>query len=431
MGRRAHRRDLPNPLRPAPGPLDIRAIATPPGPSMRRHLVEYPPRDSPPRIAALDLARAVAVVLMIVGHTLDAVLSPAARAEPLVALYWSARGLTAPLFLVVSGWALAAATRGRGARGLGVLRGRLPRALLLLVLGYGLRWPGWGMALLRQGDPSAWAHLLAFDALHAIAGSLLLASLILGLPWGARWRAGALLALALLAVALGASPPFPAPALPRAIPALAIAQAVGGTSPFPLFPWSGYFLAGAALGLLGDHRDRRFALALGLGGALLVAAASWSGVEGVPGGDPRLFALRMGASLLLLASLRMAPPAMARLARPIARVSLAAYLIHLPLVYGWSTHQGLQQRIGPQLPLGAALELALAVLLATLVASPAVAGGLALARRALERARVPGARWSHRAPGAWSPVPAPGPLAPAYAAQPRRESPGSAPPSRR
>ncbi len=390
--------------------------------------MEPPARDPHPRIAALDLARALAVVLMIVGHTLDAVLSPAARAEPPVSLYWSLRGLTAPLFLVVSGWALAAAAQGRGLRGLGVLRSRLPRALLLLALGYGLRWPGWGIALLREGDPSVWAHLLAFDALHAIAGSLLATSLLLGLPGGARWKVGALMALALLAVALGASPPSPAPALPRAIPALAIAQAAGGTSPFPLFPWGGYFLAGAAIGLLGGHGDRRFAIGLGLGGALLVTVASASGVEGVPGGDPRLFALRMGASFLLLASLRMVPSAMARLARPIARASLAAYLIHLPIVYGWSTHQGLQQRIGPQLPFGAALEVALAVVVAPLVASPAVAGGLTLARRVLERARGSGAPTSTRTSGAWRSVPAPGPLAPAYATQPRQESPASASP---
>ncbi|HEU4385940.1 MAG TPA: acyltransferase family protein [Anaeromyxobacteraceae bacterium] len=391
--------------------------------------MEPPPRDHP-RIAALDLARALAVVLMVVGHTLDAVLSPAARTDPPVALYWSARGVTAPLFLIVSGWALAAATQGRAVRGFGVLRGRLPRVLLLLALGYALRWPGWGIALLGQGDPSAWAHLLAFDALHAIAASLLATSLLLGLPAGVGWKAGALAALALLAVALGASPPFPATALPRSIPALAVAQAVGGTSPFPLFPWSGYFFAGAAIGLLGAQGDRRFALALGLGGALLVAAGGWNGVEGMPGGDPRLFAFRTGASLVLLASLWMVPSAMARLARPIARASLAAYAIHLPLVYGWSTHQGLQQRIGPQLPLGAALEVALAVVLATLVASPAVTGGVALLRRAVERARAPGARSSLRASQDLSSALGAGTLARA-SAQPSTKSPGRAPPARR
>jgi hypothetical protein len=40
---------------------------------------------------------------MVVGHTLDMGLTPAVRGAPLIALYWSFRGLTAPLFLVVAG----------------------------------------------------------------------------------------------------------------------------------------------------------------------------------------------------------------------------------------------------------------------------------------------------------------------------------------
>ena len=42
-----------------------------------------------------------------------------------------------------------------GKTGLAVPGGRLPRVLLLLAIGYALRWPGWGTELLRAGDPAS------------------------------------------------------------------------------------------------------------------------------------------------------------------------------------------------------------------------------------------------------------------------------------
>src|SRR5688572_7118933 len=69
------------------------------------------------RSAALDAVRAVAVIAMVMGHTLDATLSPEARALPALQVYWMFRGVTAPLFLCVAGWALSgglARAVGRG-----------------------------------------------------------------------------------------------------------------------------------------------------------------------------------------------------------------------------------------------------------------------------------------------------------------------------
>jgi uncharacterized membrane protein len=322
---------------------------------------------------------------MVLGHTFDALLAAEVRAEPLVGLYWTARGFTAPLFMVVSGWALAVATSRRPERGLAVPRARLPRVLLLLALGYGLRWPGWGVALLRQGDGSVWAHFLAFDALHAIAVAILVTTCALALPAGRRTQAGLLAVLALVAVLLGTSPLAPAAAgRPASVPLLAIAQAVGGTSAFPLFPWVGYFFAGAVLGLAAGPGRLRSALATAAAGAALTAAAVSGGLEMAPG-DPRLFAFRLGAVLLLLAALSAIPAALAARARPIGRASLAVYVLHLPIVYGWSTHEGLFQRVGPQLGFASALLAGAAVLLGCL----AVARALALAARL-----APGApRW--------------------------------------
>lgn len=332
------------------------------------------------RIPSLDAARAFAVVAMVLGHTLDALLAPSARAEPLVALYWTARGFTAPLFMLVSGWAVTVAIRRSGTHGLAVPRSRLPRVLLLLSLGYALRWPGWGVPLLVQGDGAVWAHFLAFDALHAIAVAILATSLVLALGWGDRRKALLLAGLAALAVALGTLPPSD-PATLRPSIRLALAQAAGGTSAFPLFPWVGYSFVGAILGLLAGRGEGRSAAWIGATGIVLVALGLGSGAELVTG-EPWLFAVRAGGVLVLLAALSAVPEALAAWVRPVGRASLAVYVIHLPIVYGWSTHTGLLQRIGPRLPLGAALAVALAVLVAAFVL-----------RGALVRVRAAAARW--------------------------------------
>jgi acyltransferase len=335
------------------------------------------------RIPALDAARALAVVAMVAGHTLDALLALAVRGEPLAVAYWKARGLTAPIFLMASGWAVTVAIRRGGAAGLAIPRGRLPRVLLLLAIAYALRWPGWGADRLASGDRAVWAHLLAFDALHTIAIALLAAALVLALPLGERARAWAFALLAVLAVALGMGGRAPLPVDPLALPApllrMALAQAAGGTSPFPLFPWAGHFFVGALVGLLAGGRAR----ALAAVGAVLVAATCWTGVGTMPPGHPVLFAFRTGAVLLLFAALSAVPARAAAALAPLGRASLGVYAIHLPVVYGWSTYDGLATRVGPTLRPLAALGVAAAVL----------AGSFALhhALKAALRASSPGA----------------------------------------
>jgi uncharacterized membrane protein len=353
---------------------------------------EAPAPTSRPRIAALDAARALAVVAMVVGHTLDALLSHALRQDPSVILYWHARGLTAPMFLAVSGWAVAVAILRSGAEGAAVVRGRLGRVLLLLAVGYALRWPGWGIAGLAAGDRAVWEHLLAFDALHAIAVALLATAGVLALPWRRREQVLLLALLSAIALALGMADPVSWP-----LWAVPLQQTVGGTSPFPAFPWVLYFFFGAGLGLVaGEGRGRR-GLAMAVLGAVLVAATLPSGVGGLPPAHPVLVAFRLGAVLLLLAALARVPgPLAARLA-PLGRASLWVYAIHLPVVYGWSTYAGLAGRIGPRLDLAEAAGVALLVLLASFALARALGAALGRARQlaALERlARKSAARAS-------------------------------------
>jgi uncharacterized membrane protein len=350
------------------------APLTPP-PSPRPHVVA-----ERPRIAALDAARALGVVAMVVGHTLDAVLAASVRGHPALVTYWKARGFTAPLFMMAAGWALAVAIGRSEVSGLAIARRRLPRALLLLALGYGLRWPGWATDQLSARAPAVWAHFLAFDALHVIGVSVLATALLLGLPWTVRTKVIALALAGLLAIAIGTrAPPFPLlvdPAsLPPSIAGMALAQAAGGTSPFPLAPWAAFFFAGAIVGLLVGEGGRRNAQAMALVGGALVLATAWKGMDMLPVGSPILVTFRIGVVLLLFAALYAVPAAVAARLAPLGRTSLAVYAIHVPIVYGWSTQRGLMQRIGPVLPLASAVALAVAVLAGSLAIRAAARWG--------------------------------------------------------
>lgn len=337
-----------------------------------------------PRLAALDAARALGVLAMVMGHTLDAVLSPAARQTPAMIQYWHVRGFTAPLFLLVSGWAVTLAISRSGARGWAVPRGRLRRVALLLAIGYALRWPGWAQERLLAGDREVWAHFLAFDVLHCIAVVLLITSLVLALPWRAPARAAVLAALAVAAAAAGTGAGTPGqiagPAqLPHSLLLLGLLQLVGGTSPFPVVPWAAYFFAGAVVGLLAPA-DRRGALAMAGTGAVLVAfALQFPGLGDRPAGDPVLILLRVGVVLAVLAALELVPASLARLAAPLGKSSLGVYAIHLPIVYGWSHLAGLSWRVGPRLGTASAIAVTALVLAVSFVAYRALATAARLA----------------------------------------------------
>jgi uncharacterized membrane protein len=312
----------------------------------------------------LDRARAVAVVAMVMGHTLDAVLSDAAREGPGMLAYWSMRAVTAPLFLFVAGWAFATTVQRTDAGGTGVLRRYLPRVGLLLGWGYLLRWPGWGLPALFAGDPAVWRHFLAFDALHGVAGALLLGAGVLALPGGRAVRMGLLAALTVLF-------PLASPWVRASVESggwpLALEQALAGkTSNFPLFPWAAYFFAGGFTGLgLGlVKRVPQWRVMMGTGTGLLVLMALWGGDPKVS--DPTLVVWRLGLLGVVAGLAMLLPSRLDGLMGPVGRASLWVYVVHLPLAYGWSTFAGLASRLGRSQEVLPALGLALGVLAVSL-----------------------------------------------------------------
>jgi uncharacterized membrane protein len=346
----------------------------------RAHFVNANGQTSPRRIAALDAARALGVLAMVCGHTLDALLSPAVRATPGVETYWQVRGLTAPLFLLVAGWAVTASvTRGR-AQGWDILRGRLPRVGLLLLVGYLLRLPGWDFDGFIAGDRQQWRHFLAFDALHCIALGLFGGAVVLS-RWRTRAaRTGAFAALAVFALAI--APLIPATKA-RGIGLIALEQAALGTSPFPLFPWVAYFFVGGIVGLVATGaRPLRIAGGMAAAGVAGLVLARLLGLENLPVHSPVLFLHRAAQVLLVLAALCTVPAWLALRAAPIGRASFFVYALHVPIVYGWANQQGLAQRVGPSLGLGTAILVGVGLAAACLGVHALVSRG----RRVVEEA---------------------------------------------
>ncbi len=310
------------------------------------------------RIAGLDAARALAVLAMIFGHTMDAVLSPDARQVAWVKGYWVFRNFTAPLFLFLAGFVLLLVVQRKQLAGWQVVRPHLPRIGLLFLLGYSLRLPVWDWRGLFRLDAELWRSFATFDALQCIASAMLLALAMVAVL--RRRNAAAAGATPLALAAAGGLIVFSAPGVWRALSAAHVPGVVqqslgGGTALFSFFPWSAYLLFGAAAGALFPSMAtgrRALGWMAGLGALLLLGTWAWNGwasPAGLVPVDPVKFFWRLGAVLVIAAGAMQLPERLARLAAPVGRASLWAYVIHLPIAYGWGYWGGLARRVGQTL----------------------------------------------------------------------------------
>jgi uncharacterized membrane protein len=337
-----------------------------------------------PRSPGLDAARALAVIAMVAGHTADALLSDSARALPWIQTYWTFRGLTAPMFLFVAGWAVITVVERSGLSGFPLIRARLPRVLLLFAVGVALRWPGWGIDALLAFDRDVWKHFLGFDALHCIAASLMFGVLALSLTRNFWARLGVLGSFAVLIPLVSGAVEVKASGagLPLLFENALVADA---RCPFPLFPWSGYFFSGGLTGLLLSRLARQWAksMALFAAGAVTALAAWKLGLLHLPNSSPVLFAWRLGQVLLIASAMMALPISWSSRLSPIGKSSLVVYVAHLPVVYGWSTFTGLSGTLGRRLSPWQVLIVAGALLLLGL----AVASGIRRAQSWIREVR--------------------------------------------
>lgn len=315
------------------------------------------------RLVYLDVARGLAVVIMVLAHVVDSWTYEADRHD---FAYYTAvfvGGLGAPMFLFLAGLAQTMSANGRarraGDRQAGVdamwRRGWEVFALALLFRVQS-QLLGWG----------ALSNLFKVDILNVMGLSMVAAALL--------WRVSASrgVRVAVLAMATAAAT-FATPII-RAITWLAVLpdpieaylRPAGGYAAFSLFPWAGFLFAGAIVGELIDATRGRVAwrlqLSLALAALAGIALAWWASHR--PSiyasahfwtSSPTFFFIRLGlASFAVPASwahcafwLQESPvghPFRGAVARAgiaitrgvelLGRSSLFVYWIHVEMVYG-------------------------------------------------------------------------------------------------
>ena len=129
------------------------------------------------RIIFLDLMRALAVIMMIQGHTIDTFLGDQYRTvdSDLYNIWFTIRGFTAPIFMFVSGVTFTYLLRSQSLpffENPRVNKG-VHRFMILILIGYLLRFPTPRMFDFSEVDHSQWLTFFTVDALHLIAFGIL------------------------------------------------------------------------------------------------------------------------------------------------------------------------------------------------------------------------------------------------------------------
>ncbi len=306
------------------------------------------------RVVFIDQARALAILMMLFGHSLDRFLGEPWRSGQLYGDYQFVRGITSALFLMVSGFSFVVASFGHWddyIRWSPRLWGRVRRIALIFLLGYVLHlWAPTLTQSVHWFSPGNWERFLRFDVLQNIAfGLTLLHVLALVVRRRERfWKA----ALAALAVVLLLAPLTYHPQLDARLPAgLTAALNLYHLSRFPVVPFTGYLLLGAIFGhwfwlLRRSGAEGRVIAALAGCGAifLLFEHVIRNLLDGglFPYSTPaahmpgNTFA-RAGCAMLAISGLYLLGRyklVLRKLSFILSKDSLTIYFVHLGLVYG-------------------------------------------------------------------------------------------------
>lgn len=342
------------------------------------------------RVVFIDLARAIAVVLMVAGHTSSALLERTYQTGRWFDAWTFQRGLTSALFLLLAGFAFSIATTRHWTTHLNLSARVLKRArrfAMFVLLGYALHLPVrplWDVVTMSEPQ---WRSLLAVDVLQLIGTTLLVVQALVLLSRSRRVFMIVSFALALAVIAL-------APVMWRAdwtmaTPlALAAYLSPGTGSLFPLFPWAAYVLIGAAAGELYARWGAAHLGAFARWGMLLPGIALIVLGRVVFDGIPSDVALRTGSCFIVMGLIALLSQRLSQLPHvfgAVAQESLVVYFVHLCIVYGSVWNPGLYRFYGGRMTPAATAGFVFAVVV------PMIA--LAWYWNRLKHARPAAARW--------------------------------------
>lgn len=313
------------------------------------------------RIIFIDLMRAIAVLMMVQGHTVDVLLSNDYRTldSPFFAAWFFMRGMTAPIFLFTSGTVFAYLfllvnepfkLNPRVKKG-------FKRFFLLVFLGYMLRYPTPTLVYFGDVNQSQWNIFFAVDVLHLIGFGLLLIIILAYIAEKINvndyliFSVGALFFFSLY-------PFFDKINWSELLPIPIAGYFYDGTgSNFPLFPWAGYVITGAILGTYlaknpNVFRSLKFSLALIFSGVILLGVSligdkieiSLYGKSYLWTTSPNLIILRLAIVLFLNGIVSLVSGYVEKIPKIIiliGRNTLLIYIVHLMILYGSAWNPGL------------------------------------------------------------------------------------------
>lgn len=337
------------------------------------------------RVIFIDLARALAVVFMLYGHTVDALLAPAYRTGVIFSAWQFQRGLTSCLFLLLSGFAFSIATARHWTSHLTIsaaLFKRMRRFGLFIAIGYAMRVPVAPLSRMREASEADWRMLFGVDVLQLVGVTFLVVQVLVLITRSRRVFSAVAIVIA-AALLLTTPSTWAIDWTGHLHPALAAYLTPNTGSQFPLVPWAAFVLMGAALGQIyarwGAANVTRYANLALLAPALVVIAVGLylseyqSRVYGattyawVPGN----MLLRTGVCLLIVGVIAHASRRVHQLPHvfgAVAQESLLIYVLHLFIVFGSVFAPGFLNIYGPTLS-----PLQLLPLVAGLIAAMAVA----------------------------------------------------------
>lgn len=305
------------------------------------------------RLGYLDWLRGVTVLVMIEAHCFDSWTRPEEKARQAYGWLMVLGGMAAPAFLFMAGLAVAlgvAAQMRRGSSSVEAARAVERRGWQIFAYAFLFR-----LQSFILGGFAPAAGLLKVDILNIMGPAIAACASVWRLP-GTRLRRALVLAAGASLVAI-CTPAIRGAAWlsPLPDPIEWYFRPEPGKGTFTLFPWSGFVLAGAVLGVAIDGARAwapwRLQATVALAGLTLWGAAYWASWQPAlfPTArfwttSPAFFALRVGLLVALVAgswlwSARRWP----RLSttsplETLGKGSLFVYWVHVELVYGGATH---------------------------------------------------------------------------------------------
>ncbi|NCS90102.1 MAG: DUF1624 domain-containing protein [Ignavibacteria bacterium] len=335
------------------------------------------------RIIFIDLMRAFAVLQMVQGHTTDVLLSNDYRNVEYIgySVWLFMRGMTAPIFLFSAGTVFTYLFRlvhkpfNENSR---VSKG-LKRAVFLVFIGYMLRFPTPTLVDFSSVAEAQWITFFSVDVLHLIGVSLFMVITLIWISEKTKLGDSIIFTIATLIFFLTSLYTeqvewgnfLPAP--------LASYLYQGTGSLFPLFPWSGYVLAGAVLGSYlakkpGIFRSAKFStwlLVAGIGIMLFAQLVEyiefyWLGEMRTWNTSPYLVFFRLGFVLVLnsiVSFISLKVESIPKLLVLLGRNTLLIYVFHLVILYGSAWNAGISLWFGKQLGVGTTISAALTMII--------------------------------------------------------------------